>query len=145
MIAIGSDHGGFELKEIIKKYLLDHGCKVKDFGVSTMDSVDYPDIAYPVSMSVVKGECDRGILICGTGIGISISANKVRGIRAALCSDCYSARMAKEHNNANIIALGARVIGSELAIEIVKTWLNAEFQGGRHENRVCKIHEIEEK
>ena len=143
MIAIGSDHGGFELKEIIKKYLLEHGYDVKDFGVNTTESVDYPDMAYPVCMSVVENECDKGILICGTGIGISIAANKVHGIRAALCSDCYSARMAKEHNNANVMVLGGRVIGSELAKEIVQTWLDAEFQGGRHENRVNKIHEIE--
>ncbi|WHH57565.1 ribose 5-phosphate isomerase B [Petroclostridium sp. X23] len=145
MIAIGSDHGGFELKEEIKKYLTEKGYEVKDFGVATPDSVDYPDIAHPVCSSIVNGECDRGILICGTGIGISIAANKVKGIRAALCGDCYSAKMTKEHNNANVIALGGRVTGPGLAIEIVEAWLGAEFQGGRHQGRIDKIHALEGK
>ncbi|MCG8499489.1 MAG: ribose 5-phosphate isomerase B [Firmicutes bacterium] len=145
MIAIGSDHGGFGLKEEIKKYLSEQGYPIKDFGVESTASVDYPDVAHPVCMSVVNGECEKGILICGTGIGISMAANKVHGIRAALCGDCFSARMAKEHNNANVIALGGRVIGSDLAKEIVNAWLKAEFQGGRHQNRVNKIHILEEK
>ncbi len=144
MIAIGSDHGGFELKEEIKKYLMEKGYNVKDFGVENPVSVDYPDIAHPVCTSIVNGECEKGILICGTGIGISISANKVKGIRAALCGDCFSARMAKEHNNANVIALGGRVIGVNLALEIVDAWLSAQFEGGRHQNRVDKIHAIEQ-
>ncbi|MBZ4646745.1 MAG: ribose 5-phosphate isomerase [Petroclostridium sp.] len=145
MIAIGSDHGGFELKEEIKKYLLQEGHEVKDFGVDSPVSVDYPDIAHPVCMSVINGECEKGILVCGTGIGISIAANKIHGIRAALCGDCFSARMAKEHNNANVIALGGRVVGPSLAIEIVNAWLKAEFQGGRHQTRVDKIHSLENK
>lgn len=145
MIAIGSDHGGYELKEEIKKHLLEQGYDLKDFGVDKPVSVDYPDIAHPLCMSIVDGECDRGILVCGTGIGISMAANKVHGIRAALCGDCYSARMAKEHNNANVIALGGRVTGPDLAKEIVDTWLKAEFQGGRHQNRVDKIHKLEKK
>ncbi|MGE4282116.1 MAG: ribose 5-phosphate isomerase B [Clostridia bacterium] len=145
MIAIGSDHGGFELKEEIKKYLQQQGYQLKDFGVDRPDSVDYPDIAHPVCMAVLNGECEKGILICGTGIGISIAANKIKGIRAALCGDCFSAKMAKEHNNANVIALGGRVTGPSLAAEIVQSWLNAEFQGGRHQARVDKIHSLEGK
>lgn len=145
MIAIGSDHGGFELKEEIKTKLLQEGYEVKDFGVDSPESVDYPDIAHPVCMSIINGECEKGILICGTGIGISIAANKIHGIRAALCGDCFSAKMAKEHNNANVIALGGRVTGPGLAWEIVKAWLGVEFQGGRHKTRVDKIHLLEQK
>ncbi len=143
MIAIGSDHGGFELKEEVKACLIEQGWKIKDFGVLEKSSIDYPDIAEPVCKEVLSGVCDRGILICGTGIGISIAANKIKGIRAALCSDCYSARMAKEHNNANVIALGGRVTGPDLAKEIVGVWLKAEFQGGRHQNRIDKISSLE--
>ena len=143
MIAIGSDHGGFELKNHVKKHLLERGIEIKDFGVFTEDSVDYPDCAKPVCEAVVSGECERGILLCGTGIGISIAANKIDGIRAALCSDVFSAKMAKEHNNANIICLGGRVTGRELAFMIVDTFLDAEFLGGRHQQRIDKIHAIE--
>ncbi len=143
MIAIGSDHGGFELKEEIKEFLVKSGWEIKDFGILEKNSVDYPDIAKPVCESVLSGECDRGILLCGTGIGISIAANKIKGIRAALCSDCYSARMAKEHNNANIVVLGGRVTGPDLAKEIVEEWLKSEFQGGRHQNRIDKISSLE--
>ena len=143
MIAIGSDHGGFALKEEIKAYLVEKGYAVKDFGVESETSVDYPDIAHPVCMAVLKGECERGILICGTGIGISMAANKIPGIRAALCGDCYSARMTKQHNNANIITLGGRVTGPDLAKEIVDAWLEAKFEGGRHQTRVDKIHGLE--
>lgn len=143
MIAIGSDHGGFELKNYVKKHLLERGIEVKDFGVFTEDSVDYPDCAKPVCEAVLSGECERGILFCGTGIGISIAANKIDGIRAALCSDVFSAKMAKEHNNANIICMGGRVIGRELAFMITDAWLDAEFQGGRHADRIAKIHELE--
>ena len=142
-IAIGCDHGGFELKEELKKRLTEAGYTVADKGIETLHSVDYPDIAVKVAHTVTEGETECGILICGTGIGMSIAANKVRGIRAALCSDCYSARMTKEHNDANIITLGARTIGVELAWEIVKAYLGAEFQGGRHAKRVEKIHQIE--
>lgn len=144
MIAIGSDHGGFELKEHLKKHLTDRGIEVKDFGVYNENSVDYPDCAKPVCKAVLSGECEKGILLCGTGIGISIAANKFKGIRAALCGDVFSAKMAKEHNNANIICLGGRVTGRELAYMITDTWLDVEFLGGRHAERVRKIHEIEE-
>lgn len=143
MIAIGSDHGGFELKNHIKKHLEDRGLEFKDFGVYNEDSVDYPDCAKPVCKAVLSGECERGILLCGTGIGISIAANKHSGIRAALCTNVFSAKMAKEHNNANIICLGGRVTGRELAFMIVDAWLDAEFAGGRHAKRIAKIHEIE--
>lgn len=143
MIAIGSDHGGFELKGHIIKHLEERGIEVKDFGVYTEESVDYPDCAKPVCKAVLAGEAERGILICGTGIGISMAANKFNGIRAALCGDVFSAKMAKEHNNANIICLGGRVTGRELAFMIVDTFLDAEFQGGRHQTRIDKIHAIE--
>lgn len=143
MIAIGSDHGGFELKNHVKKHLEERGAEVKDFGVFSEESVDYPDCARPVCEAVLSGGCEKGILLCGTGIGISIAANKFKGIRAALCSDVFSAKMSKEHNNANIICLGGRVTGRELAFMIVDTWLDAEFLGGRHANRIAKIHEIE--
>ena len=119
------------------------GMVVSDFGVYNEDSVDYPDCAEPVCKAVLSGEAECGILLCGTGIGISIAANKYNGIRAALCSDVYSAKMAKEHNNANIICMGGRVIGRELAFMIVDEWLNAKHQGGRHTNRIQKIHDIE--
>ena len=144
MIAIGSDHGGFELKEHIKKYLTEKGIEIKDFGTHSEQSVDYPDCARPVCEAVLKEECERGILICGTGIGISMAANKFKGIRAALCTNVFSAKMAKEHNNANIICLGGRVTGRELAFMIVDAFMDAEFQGERHAERIKKIHEIEE-
>ena len=143
MIAIGSDHGGYELKEHVKKHLEEKGIEVKDFGVFSEESVDYPDCARPVCEAVLNGEAERGILFCGTGIGISMAANKFNGIRAALCSDVFSAKMAKEHNNANIICLGGRVTGRELAFMIVDTFFDAEFQGGRHQTRIDKIHAIE--
>lgn len=143
MLAIGSDHGGFELKNHVMKHLDELGIEYKDYGCYDENSVDYPDIAKAVGEAVASGECERGILICGTGIGISIAANKIKGIRAALCSDVYSAKMTKEHNNANIICMGGRVIGRELAFMIVDTWLSAEFQGGRHQARIDKIHALE--
>lgn len=143
MIAIGSDHGGYELKEHVKKHLVENGVEVKDFGTFSEASVDYPDCAKPVCEAVINGEAERGILLCGTGIGISIAANKYKGIRAALCSDVYSATMAKQHNNANILCLGGRVTGRELAFMIVDTWLKTEFEGGRHADRIKKIHDIE--
>ena len=144
MIAIGADHGGFELKEHIKKHLDEIGVEYKDYGTYSEDSVDYPDCAAPVCKAVQDNSADRGILICGTGIGISIAANKHKGIRAALCSDVYSATMTKRHNDVNIICLGGRVTGRELAFMIVDAWLNTEFEGGRHEVRIAKIHKIEE-
>ena len=143
MIAIGCDHGGFELKNHVIKYLEDKGYEVKDYGTYSEDSVDYPDCAKPVCEAVMSGEAEKGILFCGTGIGISIAANKHKGIRAALCSDVYSAKMTKQHNDANIICMGGRVIGRELAFMIVDAWLETEFEGGRHSNRIAKIHEIE--
>lgn len=143
MIAIGCDHGGLDLKDFIVEYLKKEGYDVKDFGIYENKSVDYPDIAKPVCESVLGGECDRGILICGTGIGMSIAANKFKGIRAAVCGDIYSAKMTKIHNNANVITMGARVIGQETAREIVNVWLTNEYEGGRHQNRLDKITEIE--
>lgn len=142
-IGIGSDHGGFELKESIKIHLDEVGIQYVDYGTNSTDSVDYPDFGKTVADAVVAKEVDKGIVICGTGIGISIAANKVKGIRCALCSETYSARMSIEHNNANMLALGARVLGVDLAHEIVDAWLKAEFQGGRHEKRVNKISDIE--
>jgi len=144
MIAIGCDHGGLELKNHIVKYLQNKGLEIKDFGVHTEDSVDYPDCARPVCEAIQNGECEKGILLCGTGIGISIAANKFKGIRAALCGNVFSAKMTKVHNDANIICLGGRVTGRELAFMIVDAWLDAEFEGGRHSNRIAKIHAIEE-
>lgn len=143
IIGIGSDHGGFELKEEMKKFMEENGYEVRDFGTDSKESVDYPDFGKVVGEAVVAGEIDKGVVICGTGIGISISANKVKGVRAALCGDVYSARMSREHNNANIIAMGGRVLGVDLAKEILSTFLKSEFQGGRHERRVNKIAEIE--
>ncbi len=143
MIAIGSDHGGYKLKEYLKNRLTERGLQLKDYGVYSEESADYPDCAKPVCEAVLSGECERGILVCGTGIGISIAANKFKGIRAALCSDVFSAKMAREHNDANIICLGGRVTGEELAGMIVETYLEASFLGGRHAARVAKIHEIE--
>ena len=143
-IGIGSDHGGYELKDNIKEYLIENNIEVIDYGTDSPESVDYPDFGKLVAEAVVSKEVDKGIVICGTGIGISIAANKVRGVRAALCNDSYSAKMSIEHNNANVLALGARVLGEGLALDIVNTWLNSKFQGGRHERRVNKINEIEE-
>ena len=145
MIALGCDHGGFELKGEIIKHLKSKGIEVKDFGCYSTDSVDYPDIAEIVCESIVSGECEKGILICGTGIGMSIVANKVKGIRAALLSDTFSAKMTAAHNNSNVIALGGRVIGTELAKDIVDAYLSSEFMGGRHQNRVDKITKLENK
>ncbi len=143
MIAIGSDHGGINLKETIKGCLAQRGEEVKDFGTYTNESCDYPDIAKPVCDGVLSGECEKGILVCGTGIGMSIAANKVDGIRAAHVTDTYSAKMAREHNNANIICLGERITGCDLAVEIVKSYLDAEFGGDRHQKRVDKIMALE--
>ena len=144
-IAIGSDHGGYNLKEQIKKYLNEKGVEFKDFGTYTIDSCDYPDYAFKVGQVVATGQFEKGILICGTGIGISIAANKVKGVRAALCTETFSARMSREHNDANILCMGERVVGIGLAVEIVDTWLKAEFAGGRHTIRIDKILEHEEK
>ncbi|MDD4721683.1 MAG: ribose 5-phosphate isomerase B [Acidaminococcaceae bacterium] len=142
-IAMGSDHGGIHLKEHIKTYLLKKGFEVEDYGTYNEESVDYPDYAAAVAEAVVAKKQDCGILICGTGIGVSIAANKVKGIRAALCGDCFSALMSKEHNNANILCMGERVIGRGLAEKIVDTYLNSQFQGGLHARRVEKIMNLE--
>ncbi len=145
MIALASDHGGFELKEVIKQYLEKNGLEYKDYGTFSTESVDYPTYGEAAAKAVASGECERGLLFCGTGIGISIAANKVHGIRAAVCSECYSAEMSRRHNNANILALGGRVVGPGLAEQIVQVWLNTEFEGGRHERRVGLLSEIENK
>ncbi|MPW27013.1 ribose 5-phosphate isomerase B [Alkalibaculum sp. M08DMB] len=144
-IAIGADHGGFGLKGTIITHLEEKGHEVIDLGSYNTDSVDYPEFGEKVAMAVKNKEVDRGIVICGTGLGISISANKVPGIRAALVSETFSARMSIEHNNANILALGARVTGPDLALEIVDVWTEARFLGDRHERRVNKIIDIENK
>ena len=143
MIAIGADHGGFDLKEQVKKHLEERNIEYKDFGTFSGEAVDYPVIAQTVGQAVAKGEADCGILVCGTGIGMSIAANKVKGIRAACCSDTFSARFTKMHNNTNILCFGGRVIGAGLALDIVDAYLDAEFEGGRHEKRVNMIMDIE--
>lgn len=143
-IAIGCDHGGFRLKEEIKKMLQEQSRDFYDFGTFSEDSVDYPDIALEVGKAVRDGLFDRGILICGTGIGIGIAANKLVGIRAALCHDTFSARASREHNNANILTMGERVIGAGLAGDILKVWLETDFSGGRHARRIQKISDIEQ-
>lgn len=144
-IAIGCDHGGFELKKEIISFLESEKHEVKDFGTYSTDSCDYSDVALPVAEAVAQKEFEFGILICGTGIGISIAANKVPGIRAALCSDTFSAHATREHNNANILTMGQRVVGAGLALDIVKTFLSSNFEGGRHQTRIDKISEIEKK
>lgn len=145
-ITIGSDHGAVELKEEVKKVLAEfEGVEVKDVGTFGTDSVDYPDIAEKVCADVTSGAADRGIVLCGTGIGISIAANKIKGIRCALCNEVYSAKMSREHNNANVLAMGGRVIGYGVAAEVVRTWMTTEFAGGRHERRVNKIMALETK
>lgn len=142
MLAIGSDHGGFELKQEIKAYLEKNNIEYKDFGCYDMKSVDYPEIGKAVAHAVADGECEKGILICGTGIGISIAANKVKGIRAALCTDCFMAEMTRLHNDANILAMGGRVVGPGLAVKIVDTFLNTPFSGDeRHARRISKIED----
>lgn len=142
MIAIGCDHGGFELKEEIKKHLEERGLEYKDYGCNSTDSVDYPEYGKKVAHAVANGECERGILICGTGIGISITANKVKGIRAALCTDCFMAEATRLHNDANILALGGRVVGMGLALKIVDTFLDTEFSDEeRHKRRIAMIED----
>jgi ribose 5-phosphate isomerase B len=143
MIALGSDHAGYELKLEIMKYLNEKGLSFKDYGTFTSDSVDYPVYGEAAARAVAAGECDCGILVCGTGVGIGISANKVKGIRCATVSDCYSAEMARRHNDANMIALGARVVGTGLALKILDSYLGAVHEGGRHAKRVSLIMDIE--
>ncbi len=143
-LAIGCDHGGFELKEEVVKFLKTvPAVEIQDFGVSGKESVDYPDYGRKVSEAVATGSVDRGILICGTGIGMSIVANRYPGVRAALCHDHFTAQMSREHNDANILVMGERVLGKGVALEIVKTWLETPFGGGRHQLRLNKIRDIE--
>jgi len=145
-IAIGADHGGYSLKEEIKTLLQSLGHEVADFGCHCSDSVDYPDYALPVCEKVASGEADRGILICGTGIGMSIAANKIPNIRCALVHDVFSAKATREHNDSNVLAMGARVIGPGLALEIVKAWIGTDFSNDpRHSNRIHKIRTIEQR
>lgn len=142
MIAIGSDHGGYELKELVKKHLDEIGEKYDDLGCYSLESVDYPAFGRAVAQAVAKGEADRGIVICTTGIGISIVANKVKGIRCALCADTVSARLTREHNDANVLAMGAGIVGPNLAISIVDTFLNTEFSGlEKHARRISQIEQ----
>ena len=143
MIALGSDHAGLPLKKEIIDLLESMGIAYKDYGTYTEDSCDYPSYGEAVAKAIVSGECEKGIIICGTGIGISIAANKVKGVRAALCHNEFTAQMCREHNNAQILSMGARVLEEDMALRIVETFLNTEFAGGRHEIRVNKLMEIE--
>ncbi len=143
MIAIASDHGGYALKEAVKAHLLQKGYQVRDFGTDSLESCDYPDYAAPAARAVAAGECERGILICTTGIGVSMVANKIPGIRCGLCSDTLSAALTRQHNNTNVLALGAGIIGQNLALAIVDTWLTTQFEGGRHQRRVDKVMALE--
>ena len=142
-VALGADHAGWELKEALKAWLFDQGHQVLDFGTHSPDPVDYPDYAAQVAEAVAVAKVERGILVCGTGIGMAITANKVPGVRAATCSDLYTARMSREHNDANVLALGGRLMGREMALEIVKAWIETGFAGGRHSGRVDKISAVE--
>lgn len=141
-VIIGCDHAGYELKEVVKKQLLSLGFEAEDFGTQSEESVDYPDFGTLVARKIDKGEYKRGILICGTGLGMSMVANRFPGVRAALCNDLFSAIMSRRHNDANILVMGGRVIGSELAGEIVRAWLETRFEGGRHRKRLEKFSEF---
>jgi len=143
-VAIASDHGGFDLKQKIVELLKTLGVEYEDFGSHTPDAVDYPDYAFTVGSKVVDGLFDRGILICGTGVGISIAANKVKGVRCALVHDVFTAKATREHNDSNVLAMGGRVIGDELAKMIVTTWLNQDFMGAHHTDRIEKISQFED-
>ena len=143
VVALGADHAGFPLKEDLKGWLIARGYDVVDLGTQSAEAVDYPDYAAAVGGAVTTGKAERGVLVCGTGIGMAMAANKVSGIRAAGCADAYTARMSREHNDANVLALGARITGRDAAIEILETWLDAEFAGGRHARRVEKIVELD--
>jgi ribose 5-phosphate isomerase B len=144
-IAIGADQGGYELKQRVVEFLVTQGHTVSDVGIHRLESVDYPDIALLVARAVAAGEAERGILICGTGIGVSLAANKVPGVRAAVCTDCYMARMAREHNDAQVLCLGGRVLGAGSALDIVQVFLGSRFLGGRHARRVGKINALQRK
>ena len=142
-IAIASDHGGFELKETVIAHLLNDGWEIDDLGPNNEDSVDYPDYGIKLAEIIAKKKVERGIVICGTGVGMSIVVNRFPGIRGTLCSDIYTAKMCRKHNDSNILIMGGRVIGRGLASEIVDTWLNTAFEGGRHQRRLDKINEID--
>ena len=142
-LAIGNDHVAVEMKKEIKKYVEDKGIEVIDVGTNSTESFNYPISGYKVGKMVASGEVDGGVLICGTGVGISLAANKVEGVRAVVCSEPFSAKLSRMHNNTNVLAFGARVVGSELAKMIVDEWLDAEFEGGRHERRVNLLNEID--
>ncbi len=142
-IAIASDHGGFDLKESVIAHLLNDGWEIDDLGPSSEDSVDYPDYGVKLAEAIANKKVERGIVICGTGVGMSIVVNRFPGIRGTLCSDVYTAKMCREHNDSNILIMGGRVIGKGLASEIVDTWLSTEFEGGRHQRRLDKINEID--
>jgi ribose 5-phosphate isomerase B len=144
MIAIGSDHAAFEFKEEVKAYLDEKGLAYKDFGAWSTERVDYPEFGEKVAKAVASGEFEKGLLFCGSGVGISITANKVKNIRAVVCSEPYSAKLSRLHNNTNILAIGARVVGIELAKMIIDVWLETEFEGGRHQKRVEMIGKLEE-
>ncbi len=143
MIAIACDHGAYALKEKVKAHLNGKGYEVKDFGTHSLDSCDYPDYAAPAAKAVASGECEKGIVLCTTGIGVSIVANKVKGVRCALCGDTFAAEMTRRHNDTNVLAIGAGIVGENLALQIVDTWLTTEFEGGRHQRRVDKITALE--
>lgn len=144
-IALACDHGGLNLKNAVKKFLEDNGYEYEDFGTNTTDSCDYPDYALPAAEAVAEGKCDKGILICSTGIGVSIVANKVKGIRCAHCHDVYCAKFTRLHNDANMLAMGEKVVGIGYALQIVETFLTTQFEGGRHQRRVDKISAVEKK
>lgn len=141
-IALGSDHAGYILKEALKKHLDDKGIEFKDYGTFKMDSCDYPEYAYKVGQAITTEDADLGILICGTGIGMSITANKIKGVRAALANNIEAAQMSRLHNDANVLCLGGRVLDEDAAIEIVETWLNTSFEGGRHQSRINLISQL---
>ena len=144
-ISLGCDHGGFALKEEIKKHLVDNGCAVRDCGTYSTDSCDYPRFAHAAARCVASGECERGIVICTTGIGVSIAANKVKGIRCALCHDVTTARLTREHNDANMLAIGAGVVGKNVAMDIVDTFLSTAFsEGERHKRRIAAIEAVDD-
>jgi ribose 5-phosphate isomerase B len=142
-IAIACDHGGFRLKNVLIENMKAQGVEVVDFGTYSEESCDYPDYASKAAKAVANGECDRGVVVCGTGIGVTITANKVKGIRCALCHDVFSAKATRAHNDANMIAMGQRVIGEGLAVEILNAWLHTEFEGGRHIKRIEKMMALE--
>jgi ribose 5-phosphate isomerase B len=144
VIALGADHAGFRLKEHLKGWLRDEGYTIVDTGTHDETSVDYPDYAAAVADAVVKRRADRGVLVCGTGIGVSIAANKVPGVRAAVCADRYSAQMSRAHNDTNVLALGARIVAPDAAVRVLETWLAAPFEGGRHQRRLDKVTALEE-